>query len=241
MKKILISVLALSVIAFGVFAQNNSVADNQNAETVGNESGLQALREVSLDKFEREGSWTARMSSDFGVISSRLFEGSPAMKEPLEEDEGNEDADRQVLGVKVEFFKRGVNSFYISSQRPIPVEGTTKTISLWVCGRNMDHDMYVLIEDYFGRSYELYMGSLGFTGWKKLTAVVPASPDGERGIVQHSAYYGERPGVRVTGFRIDCNPVLARGSYYMYIDDLRCVTDLYDLENRDEDDMSDNW
>ena len=143
--------------------------------------------------------------------------------------------------MKVEFFKRGVNSFYILSQRPIPVEGVTKTISLWVCGRNMDHDMYVLIEDYFGRSYELYMGSLGFTGWKKLTAVVPASPDGERGIVQHSAYYGERPGVRITGFRIDCNPVLARGSYYMYIDDLRCVTDLYDLEHRDEDDMSDNW
>ena len=25
------------------------------------------------------------------------------------------------------------------------------------------------------------------------------------------------------------------------IDDLRCVTDLYDLEHRDEDDMSDNW
>ena len=195
----------------------------------------------SLDKFEREGSWTVRMSSDFGVISSRLFEGNPSMKEPLEEDEGNEDTDTQVLGVKVEFFKRGVNSFYILSQRPIPVEGVTKTISLWVCGRNMDHDMYVLIEDYFGRSYELYMGSLGFTGWKKLTAVVPASPDGERGIVQHSAYYGERPGVRITGFRIDCNPVLARGSYYMYIDDLRCVTDLYDLEHRDEDDMSDNW
>lgn len=240
MKKALISALAL-IIAFGAFAQNNSVADNQNAETVGNDSGLQALREVSLDKFEREGSWTVRMSSDFGVISSRLFEGNPSMKEPLEEDEGNEDADTQVLGVKVEFFKRGVNSFYILSQRPIPVEGVTKTISLWVCGRNMDHDMYVLIEDYFGRSYELYMGSLGFTGWKKLTAVVPASPDGERGIVQHSAYYGERPGVRVTGFRIDCNPVLARGSYYMYIDDLRCVTDLYDLEHRDEDDMSDNW
>lgn len=240
MKKALISALAL-IIAFGAFAQNNSVADNQNAETIGNDSGLQALREVSLDKFEREGSWTVRMSSDFGVISSRLFEGNPSMKEPLEEDEGNEDADTQVLGVKVEFFKRGVNSFYILSQRPIPIEGVTKTISLWVCGRNMDHDMYVLIEDYFGRSYELYMGSLGFTGWKKLTAVVPASPDGERGIVQHSAYYGERPGVRVTGFRIDCNPALARGSYYMYIDDLRCVTDLYDLEHRDEDDMSDNW
>ena len=42
MKKALISALAL-IIAFGAFAQNNSVADNQNAETVGNDSGLQAF------------------------------------------------------------------------------------------------------------------------------------------------------------------------------------------------------
>jgi hypothetical protein len=35
--------------------------------------------------------------------------------------------------------------------------------------------------------------------------------------------------------------MLARGTYYMYIDDLRAVTDLYDMENRDEDDMLDTW
>ena len=35
--------------------------------------------------------------------------------------------------------------------------------------------------------------------------------------------------------------MLARGTYYMYMDDLRCVTDLYDMENRDEDDMLDTW
>jgi hypothetical protein len=33
----------------------------------------------------------------------------------------------------------------------------------------------------------------------------------------------------------------ARGTYYMYLDDLRAVTDLYDMENHDEDDMADNW
>ncbi len=33
----------------------------------------------------------------------------------------------------------------------------------------------------------------------------------------------------------------ARGTYYMYLDDLRTVTDLYDYNNHDEDDMTDNW
>lgn len=237
MKKFLLSVLVAAV-SCAVFAQNSLVED-PNPEIVGNDSAMQALREQSLDRFERDGSWFVHMSPDYGVISARNFEGAPAMKEPLKGDEDAEDT--QVLGVKVEFFRRGVNSFYITAQRPIATEGIVKTVSVWVCGRNQGHDMYLLVEDYFGRSYELYMGNLGFSGWKKLTCVVPPSPDSEHGIVQHSAYYGSKPGLRIIGFRVDCNPMLARGTYYMYLDDLRCVTDLYDLENQDVDDMSDAW
>mgnify|MGYP004447776897 FL=1 len=237
MKKLLISALLVVSAAF-IFAQNSTV-DSPNPETIGNDSAMQALREISLDKFEREGSWSVHMSPDYGVISSRLFEGNPAMKEQLEGHDAADDT--HVLGVKVEFFRRGINSFYIRSQRPVAVEGICKTVSVWVCGRNQGHDLYLLVEDYFGRDYELYMGNLGFSGWKKLTAVVPPSPDSEHGIVQHSAYYGDKPGLRVIGFRVDCSPMLARGTYYMYLDDLRCVTDMYDLENHDEDDMIDNW
>lgn len=236
MKKICILSLVAVLTAGIVFAQSLS---SPNPEMVGADSAMQALREISVDKFEREGSWNVRISPDYGVIGARLFDGNPAMKEPLEGD--NPEDDTKVLGVKVEFFKRGVNSFYITAVRPLPIEGTTKTISLWVCGRNLDHDIYVTVQDYFGHNFELYLGNIGFAGWKKLTAVVPPSQDGEHGIVQSSAYWGDRPGLRITGFRVDCNPMLARGSFYMYLDDLRVVTDLYDMENHDEDDMSDNW
>lgn len=238
MKK-LVSLSLVFALAGMLFAQA-SIAD-PNPETVGADSAMLSLREISVDKFEREGSWYVRMSPDDGVIAARLFEGAPAMKEPLAEDEENGVEDKMVLGVRVDFFRRGINSFTITSGRPLPVEGTTKTISLWVCGRNQDHEMYVLVQDYFGRNYELYLGSLGFSGWKKLTCVVPPSPDGEHGIVQSSAYYGDKPGLKILGFRVDCNPMQARGSYYMYLDDLRVVTDLYDMENHDEDDMLDNW
>lgn len=239
MKKIVLLIFAAALCG-AAFAQN-SLIDDPNAETIGADSAAMSLREINIDKFEREGSWSVSISSDYGVITGRLFDGNPAMKEALPEDEGREDEDVRVFGVKVEFFRRGVNSFYITSARPQPVEGIAKTISVWVCGRNMDHDMYVLVQDMFGRNFELYMGNLGFSGWKKLTAVVPPSPDGEHGIVQHSAYYNDRSGIRIMGFRVDCNPMLARGSYYMYLDSLRVVTDLYDLEYHDEDDMADNW
>ena len=223
-----------------VFAQQGtSSLTDPDPTIIGADSAKQALREVSVDLFEREGSWNARISSDNGVISSRLFDGSPASKEPMAENEGV--TDERVLGVKVEFFRRGINSFYVTAARPIPIEGITKTVSVWVTGRNQGHNLYLLVQDYFGNNFEIYMGSLAFSGWKKMTAAIPPSPDGERGIVQQSAYYGEKPGLRIIGFRVDCDPLLARGSYYLYFDDLRAVTDLYDMENRNEDDMIDNW
>ena len=238
--KRLISVLVVAAI-FGVaFAQQGtSSLSDPDPTIIGADSAKQALREVSVDLFELEGSWNARISPDNGVITGRLFDGSPAAKEPMEENEGL--SDERVLGVKVEFFRRGVNSFYITAARPIPIEGITKTVSVWVAGRNQGHSMYLLVQDYFGNNFEIYMGTLAFSGWKKMTVAVPPSPDGERGIVQQSAYYGEKPGLRIVGFRVDCDPLLARGSYYMYLDDLRAVTDLYDMENRNEDDMIDNW
>lgn len=237
MKKILSAVLAFVATGF-VFAQASSLSE-PDPTVIGADSAKQALREVSVDRFEIEGSWNSHISPDYGVISSRLFNGNPAMKEPLKGDEEAEDS--KVLGVKVEFFRRGVNSFYVTSTRPIPIEGVTKTISLWVAGRNMDHEMYVLVQDYYGNNFELYLGNLAFSGWKKLTVAVPPTPDGEHGIIQQSAYNGVRPGLRIIGFRIDCNPMFARGQYYLYLDDLRAVTDLYDIENRDEDDINDDW
>lgn len=238
MKKLLTAALMLAG-AF-VFAQTSSLSE-PDPTVIGNDSGRQALKQVSVDKFEVEGSWNAHISPDYGVITSRLFDGGPSAKEPLQDATSQENADTKVLGVKVEFFRRGINSFYIRSARPIPIEGVTKTVSVWVAGRNMDHEMYLMVQDYFGNNFELYLGSLGFSGWKKLTVAVPPTPDGEHGIIQQSAYNGVRPGLRIVGFRVDCNPMLARGSYYLYMDDLRAVTDLYDVENRDEDDMNDDW
>ena len=237
MKKIISAVIALAVAGFA-FGQTSSLSE-PDPTVIGADSAKQALRQISVDRFEVEGSWNAHISPDYGIISSRLFNGSPMMKEPLKGEEEAEDS--KVLGVKVEFFHRGINSFYITSTRPIPIEGVTKTISLWVAGRNMDHDMYVLIQDYFGNNFELYLGNLGFSGWKKLTVAVPPTPDGEHGIIQQSAYNGVKPGIRILGFRVDCNPMLAKGQYYLYLDDLRVVTDLYDIENRDEDDINDDW
>jgi hypothetical protein len=111
-----------------------------------------------------------------------------------------------------------------------------------VAGRNFNHSIYLLLDDALGRHFELYIGKLNFQGWKKLTvAIPPQAPDGVHGIIQRNYHYTNLMGIRITGFRIDCDMMEAYGSYYVYFDDLRAVTDLFAEDMRDADDMSDMW
>ena len=147
-----------------------------------------------------------------------------------------------MYGVRVDYFHRGYNSFAISAVKPLPVEGIAKTLSVWVVGRNYNHTMKLILEDYWGSRFELYMGKLNFSGWKLMTvAIPPQNPDGKSGIIQKDYHYSTRMGLKVVGFKIECDPQDAFGSYYLYLDDMRVVTDLYEMEARDSDDMYDNW
>jgi hypothetical protein len=239
-KKIFIAALTLVVLGYG-FAQQNEIGA-PNAERVGVDSAQQQLKEVSVEKFEHEGYWLSSISSDTGYAVSRLFEGGPQNKEALPDEESLNIPDRYVLGTRVDFLRRGHTGVTIYPIRPIPIQGITKTISVWVAGRNYNHDLNLLIEDFFGRNFELYVGRLNFQGWKKLTvAVPPQAPDGHSGIVQRNYHYNNLMGIKVVGFRIDCDPTEAYGSYYVYFDDLRAVTDLFPENNRDPDDMPDAW
>jgi hypothetical protein len=229
-----------------VAQQNQSALDAPDPALIGVESAQQTLSEVLVDSFEREGFWSARISPDDGIITTLLRNGSSEIKEALpalSEDEPEMSSDSNVLGVKVEFLHRGVNTFYITAGRPLPIEGEVKTVSVLVSGRNQPHKLSLVVQDYNGKKFELNMGTLDFSGWKKMTVPIPPSPDGVYGIVQSSVFYGDRPGLRIVGFKVDCDPMYARGVYYIYFDDLRAVTDLYVVEsNRDKnDDIPDNW
>ena len=239
MKRFIITILIISLMVAGLFAQAQSDPDVQQ---LGIMQAQQKLKEVSVDKFEFEGFWRSSMSADEGYTTSRLFEGNPLAKEPIKEEENLNIPDKMVFGTRVDFLRRGINSFFVFPQRPIPIEGITKTVSVWVAGRNFNHTLNLLLEDSFGRDFELHMGRLNFQGWKKMTvAIPPQAPDGIHGIVQRNYHYNSMMGIKIKGFRIDVDMMEAYGSYYIYFDDLRAVTDLFAEDVKDPDDMSDMW
>ncbi len=232
MKRVLLITLILAVTATA-FAQQAA----PNASEIGVDTAQQRLQEISISKFEDPGFWRVYMPIDQGVIESRRFEGGPNDKEDLPEEEalGIAAQDQYVLGVKASFFRRGNHEIYVQPIRPLAVPGITKTINVWVVGRNFNHRLYVIVGDYFGNVNMLEMGTLNFSGWKELTVAVPPT------IVQQDFHYNDRMGLQIMGFMIEPDLMETYGTYYVYFDGLRVLTDLFADESRDPDDMVDSW
>ncbi len=252
MKKAIIVLITLAAVSIAAFAQAATVAattvGSPDPNKIGIETAQQKLKEVSVDKFEAAGFWDVSMSSDDGVVTGRLFEGIPAgskaepVADPRYVGQDPKVVDKYVYGVKTEFYTRGYNEIFIKAKRPIPIEGITKTISVWIAGRNYNNVLLIQLKDFFGTTVELPMGKLNFQGWKKLSvAIPPQNPDGRTGIVQRNFHYTSRMGLKVVGFRIACDPDESFGTYYVYFDDLRAITDLFAEDMRDPDDMPDSW
>jgi hypothetical protein len=245
MKTIIAVLMALSILAA---AGAQPSVGNPDPNRIGVDTAQQKLQTVSVDKFEAAGSWNVYVSSDSGVATGRPFEGGPAGKadEPaVEERYAGIDplvADKYVYGIRVDFLRRGHSEILVMANKPIPIEGITKTLSVWVVGRNYNHTLKIIIQDFFNNRFELTMGKLNFQGWKKLSvAVPPQNPDGISGIIQRNFHYNNQMGIKVLGFKIECDPMETYGSYYAYFDDLRAVTDLFAEDSRDADDMTDGW
>lgn len=204
---------------------------------LGVDTAQQRLTEISVSKFEDPAFWTVSMPLDHGVVIHRRFEGTPLGKRPLEgaEQAGVEEPDSFVLGVRVDYFRRGATQINVTSIRPLAVPGIAKSISVWVVGRNFNHLLRVVIEDDFGTRVSLPMGRMNFSGWKEMTVAIPPT------LRQRNPHYSDRGGLRILGFVIEPDMRETYGTYFVYLDDLRVVTDLFAEENRDPDDMLDNW
>jgi hypothetical protein len=224
---------AFSVPLFG----ENVVVGQPDPNLIGKDQAQQLLKEISVDKFEDAGFWRAEMPLDMGIVSGKKLAGSPLEKKPIEDEAklGIKEEDKYVLGVRVNFFRRGYSYFTVRPLNPIPIEGITKTLSVWVVGRNFNHVLKVLLLDYYGREQEITVGRLNFIGWKKLTVAIPPS------VAQTEYHFASRNGIKISAFKVDCDQMESYGTYYIYFDDLRAVTDLFGELRRDSDDMSDGW
>ncbi len=230
-------------------------------EFIGKE-GSKTLHRVVVDTFEESGEWYAAMPNDQGLITSRRQKGVPR---PLRLKDGEHkevktarkgdnakfrkadgtyqkdyfptylDKRKFVLGVRVDFQKRGNNWFATYPYRPIKLEGLVKTFEVWVAGRQKNHRLFIMVEDIYGDTKIIPMGKLNFLGWKRLYVHVPDQID------QFDYTLSHRRGLVFKGFLIKCDPLESRGRYYIYFDNLTAEVSRFWEEYQDEKDPVDNW
>ncbi len=232
----------LSALSFGQSTSTDKPVGTTSAETLGMDSSQQKLEDVTVEQFEDPGLWYGSIMNEYGFIQLMQKQGFPKKRETYDKERiANEQAinapiGTSILGVKVTFFKRAVVSFGINPVRPLPIPGLAKTVSIWVVGRSFNHTMKVVLEDFFGNRYTVpFDKKLTFQGWDKLTAVIPPS------VAQSEKHFTGRAGIKIVGLTVNCDLKETYGTFYMYLDDMSAITDLFTEESRDIDDVVDDW
>jgi len=201
----------------------------------GDNPAFQQLAEVQVSTMADPVFWVPRVSSDFGSLTMRAFPGGPANK-PLIAGDDSDPADNRMLGIRVNFNRRGAPELTLRAVRPLAVEGIVRVVSVWVAGRNAPHTLFLQIRDFDGNLRELNMGDLNFTGWRQMSVAIPSSIRQQHRLNNHEA------GISIVGFRVRFHLPDTGGAYFIYFNDLRALTDLSPLlDGRTADDPMDNW
>jgi len=226
---IIVILFCLVVLPVILSAQEQELEDLQ----VGIDTAAQVLADIPVSHFEDADAWNSSVSIDHAIIFSMAKKGRPLEVPEIDPDDGTEN--KYVLGVKVLFNQRGYVNFCMTPPKPIKIPGITKVISVWVCGRSFRHRLNLVVLDFKGEKRVLDMGLIDFVGWKKVSIAIPSA------IKQNDYHNTEWRGLSFAGFTIDCDPGETYGSYYVYFDELRAISDVYNEEHKDEDDMEDGW
>jgi hypothetical protein len=115
---------------------------------------------------------------------------------------------------------------------PITIPGRVNHFDIWVWGSNYDYYLDAHFQDYRGMVHSFRMGDLKYAGWRLLRVVVPGS------IPQSEPYIPRFKPLLFTKFVIWSRPHERVSGFYVYFDEMKVLTDIY--EGRfDGDDLAD--
>lgn len=211
---------------------------------VGTDQGAAEVKTFLLDQFNIETAWDAVIFPDTAVASLKYMDrpdkpASDGEKLDVSGAEAESESRSVVLGAKIHFTRRAYGEeFYLKRRSPIRMDGITKAFSLWVCGRGMNHELYIRVKSATGVIADIPFENpkLNFIGWKQLIAYVPPT------VTQEDMMAPDKPGFSVLGLVVKFNAMEMVRDYYIYFDDLEAYTDVIHLSQYSGiENMSDEW
>lgn len=154
-----------------------------------------------------------------------------------------ENVDLRCIGIYCKFDREGFNYIefipvredqngnYVSD--PLTIPGRAKYLDLWVWGSNYDYYMEVHLVDFRGMNHVLPLGSLNFEGWQSMSVNIPTS------IPQVDHHLPKYKNIELTKLVLWTRPEEKVDGFYVYIDHIKVLTDLYQ-QRFDGDDLVDS-
>jgi hypothetical protein len=122
----------------------------------------------------------------------------------------------------------------------LPLPGRVQSISMWVWGSNYNYWLDAYIRDYRGIDHVLHLGSIMFSGWKDIGAIISGA------IPQARKYLPRYAGLELTKIVLWTAPDEKVDDFYFFIDEINVITDLFETkfdgqELEDPDYLNDLW
>jgi hypothetical protein len=148
-----------------------------------------------------------------------------------------EGKDIKSFGIHGRFDRRGYNwidMYPVNEDAPfeIPIPGRARYLDMWVWGSNLNYYIEAFVRDYQGIVHRIYFGSLNYTGWRNMRALVPV------GIPQSKRIQPNLASLKFVKFRIWTMPEENVGDFYIYFKQLKVLTDTFE-SLFDGDDLAD--
>ena len=147
----------------------------------------------------------------------------------------NSEEDLRSFGIWGKFDRRGYNWIDIYPVKPdtsgvgeppeafeIPIPGRIRSLDMWVWGSNLNYTLEAYFRDYNGFIHAIDMGTISHTGWKNLSAQIPARIAQEKRILPHLA------SLSFVKFRIWTAPMERVDNFYVYFNQFKILTDTFE-------------
>lgn len=130
--------------------------------------------------------------------------------------------EKTVMGVKGCFDVKGYNWIVLEPKEPVYSRGISRAIDLWVWGSGYNYDLYIVVKNWQGYYYSLFMGNLKYFGWKNLRVEIPA------GISQYTNYIPRIRPLEIVRLKLISSPDEKPDDFYAYFDYMQVQTDVYE-------------